>query len=162
MRCTRQTRVRVVRIKSRGADKGTGRPVSLFSCAALLFEVFLFLALIAGRLFFRTYIAIPSFLHLVWSDNTQWRRLFLLLLDSLFFIQCCFLSVGVLYYSEFVSLSSYHFISRALLVYVVFVSSELHPFFSYRHTIRVSLSIELLLYVDAESANLSKGGTYRR
>lgn len=55
----------VMKIKSRDADKGTGRPVSLFSCAALLFEGFL--ALIAGRLFlffFRTYLAIPSLLSL--------------------------------------------------------------------------------------------------
>lgn len=46
---------------------------------------------------------------------------FLLLSDSFFSSSnVAFFSVGVLCYSKSVSLSSYHLVSRALLVYVVF------------------------------------------
>lgn len=122
----------VMKIKSRDADKGTGRPVSLFSCAALLFEGFL--ALIAGRLFvfffFRTYLAIPSLLSLPGLIIPNGA-------DCLFCYQIFFSSshVGffscwrVLLFSKFVSLSSYHLVSYALLVYVfLFLSAGLNPF----------------------------------
>lgn len=49
----------------------------------------------------------------------------------------------VMLFSEFVSLSSYHLVSRTLLVYAAFFSSAgLHP--SRIDTIRISLSNELL------------------
>jgi hypothetical protein len=77
-----------VRITS-DADKGTGRPVFIIF---LRWGIFCIDRRSTG---FRTYIAIPSFSLHSWSDNTQWRRLFLLLSDFLwhpmvFFLLACF------------------------------------------------------------------------
>lgn len=106
----------LVKIKSRMQLRVLEDRFIIFLRHAVIFGGFLFLALIAGRLSFahsHSFLSLPGLIIPIGADSFFCYQI-------LFCTPCWLLLCWrVFLFAEFVSLSSYHLVRRALLVYVV-------------------------------------------